>query len=712
MSASSTVLNLATALDFANGQGVLINEAGPNNASGLGVPVPSASGPGGGNATYQYQVCALTANGGQTAASSAAMATVTNQPASLSWVTNQFITLTWSAVAGADGYAVYGRTSGNMQLLGMSNRDPQTGGTFTFFDVGQAPVTRPTCLAPTPPAIARRDYLRTTISSGGGTTSLILAAASSAAVTGVPVNHDDSDAFDAAIAALASQQGILYIPRGSYLIARFVLVNAQNNLRIMGDGPGRTTVIDNSVGPMDSSAGFFRYGLFSIVDTSDFELASLTLKGQRGHPTDIWKKGVFIRGTQGAPNQPRSVVVHDVVAVDFSGEAIYADGTGVGIVFRDNYCKDCRSNALNINGDTTSDLHGAIVDNVVEGGFGFSALQGGGASLTVARNRVRVPGRTGGDVVLVQGVKALELVGNTIADCLMDSAGVSPLHVGFNDGDFNISGVVADNVIVNNTLLNRAPAVLIENAIGPLLVTGNLIANNGGGVDTFSPGISVDGDTTGSVVIEGNHFGAGANQHQSGIEVTQEAASSPAFDVRIGENHFTKDLLGQYGLARWPTNQAVISAVFSGARQVGRGDYPRTTSTLELSYGVWTAAATSQTITLGALPKQTRICSVVARTVAYAGVSGAQLRFGITSGGTELLLAHAVTSNVTKGLAAVDLGSLLAAPVQGGVLTSGMWTNGTSLYVRMTASANLGTGASSNFTSGSTTFYIITESMP
>jgi hypothetical protein len=711
MSSSSTTLTLASAIDFANGQGIVVNEAGPNTAAGLSVPSPSANSSGGSGTSYEYKVSALTLDGGQTAASSAAM---TSGPSTLNWKDSKYNVVTCPAVSNAVGYAVYGRTSGTYQLLGLMDRQADAASTFTFYDYGQSPVTRPTSIASTAPGGSRRDHLRTTVSSGGGTTTLTLAAACSAAVSGVPVVHDDSAAFTAALSALASEAAVVYIPGGSYQLIQFFLVTARNHLRILGEGQSATTLIDNSSGQDSTASPANRYGLVSVVDSSDFEMAHLTLQGQPGvSPVHIRKKGVFLRGDQ---ITPRNVVIHDVTARDFAGEAIYADGHGQAVVFRNNQCIDCRSNGFNVNANTTSGytMDAEIVDNIVEGGFGYSAIQGGGRSLVVARNRIRVPDRTGGDVVQVTGVGALELVGNIISDCVMTATGVPAIRVGYNAGDTSAAGVVADNVILNNSMLATAGALHLENVPGPLLVTGNIIAGNGSTGVTVS-GIKIDGASTGRIAIEGNYI-AGGTHAASGITITSAAAGSGSYDVRVGENLFADNISTTSRLvySRFPTNYSALVVQPTAAVPVTNGALPRSIVSFTLPNSVWTAAAATQDIVLATIPARTRIASVIADTTAayVLGAGSVQLQVGITTGGTELLLAHSVTSTVTRGLVSGDLGSALGSPVQGGVLTSTMWTTSTtSISARLTGATNLGSGSTTNLSAGSTTFHIVVEPM-
>ncbi len=276
----STSLTLASAIDFANGQGVGIPGCG---ASPTVTPptVQVANIGAAGSTTYSYAVTTVDAGGGNSGYGTlVSTSTGTNYNAI-------YIT----PVAGARGYALIGRSSGSPVLLqyvpwedptsypGSSAArssnfvtvtipgvgatlsffptwfitmsgcsDPSFNGTFqvqntgqntfqygqvasastatgctvtvnpTFFDFGTT-YPHPNNLGVS--ASPTRDTFTATIVSGGGTTTLNLSAAPSANVTGAQVVHDDTAAWNAAIAAAAALNNAspLYCPAGAYRIS-------------------------------------------------------------------------------------------------------------------------------------------------------------------------------------------------------------------------------------------------------------------------------------------------------------------------------------------------------------------------------------------------------------------------------------------------------------------------------------------------------------
>ena len=224
IAAGSTALTLASAIDFADGQGISINHAG--QACTLTAPAAPTVTPTGaaGTTTYQYQIVALDGNGGCTTAGTAGTTATGN--ATLD-ATNYNV-VSWAAVSGAAGYAVYGRTSGSMVLLGLAT-------STTFSDAGAAAITS-NIFPASPPTSALADTLITSIVSGGGTTSLTLAASAISAVTNQSISHDDSISIQSAIDyAFSLGGGTVCIPSGNYKTTTTIIIKSGVGL-IMSKG--------------------------------------------------------------------------------------------------------------------------------------------------------------------------------------------------------------------------------------------------------------------------------------------------------------------------------------------------------------------------------------------------------------------------------------------------------------------------------------------
>jgi len=126
--------------------------------------------------------------------------------------------LTWTAVTGAFEYYIYGRTSGSLTLLGVSQPESTTGiGIVDDFwdDFGSTMMSSfsgPYFVPTSPPGSATANNLTTTISGGGGTTTLTLANAPSTSVTGATIVFDNAPNILAAANAVSSGGGTLFFP--------------------------------------------------------------------------------------------------------------------------------------------------------------------------------------------------------------------------------------------------------------------------------------------------------------------------------------------------------------------------------------------------------------------------------------------------------------------------------------------------------------------
>jgi hypothetical protein len=162
------------------------------------------------------------------------------------------------------------------------------------------------------------------------------------------------------------------------------------------------------------------------------------------------------------------------------------------------------------------------------------------------------------------------------------------------------------------------------------------------------------------------------------------------------------------------TPLAVSPALSPGITAESLGELRRVVAKFQIDYTAWTAAARNQQV-FWTFPPKTRVCGIIADTTeAYAGISGPiELMAGTTLNDESYLKIHVVSSGaVTKGLIDADLGNRLirANAVQGGDMQS--WTSYNFVAVTLSASANLGDGTATHLSAGSTTVYIVIESMP
>jgi hypothetical protein len=162
-----------------------------------------------------------------------------------------------------------------------------------------------------------------------------------------------------------------------------------------------------------------------------------------------------------------------------------------------------------------------------------------------------------------------------------------------------------------------------------------------------------------------------------------------------------------------PTSQVGPAADIGDALPVGVSAPYALGSQIKLTvdYKAFTTAATTQNLTLFALPAKTRVCkAVVEVTTGFAGVASLTVSLG-TNATTynNLILAFDPSSTAQKGLLDADMGTALtrAAAIQGGYLPS--WSGTTNLNLQLIGAANLGTGTVTNLTAGSINVYLTVE---
>lgn len=235
ITAGSNVLVLANALDFENGQGIAIVNAGTGpyeagTTTALASPAaPTVTVEGtAGTTDYSYAIAALDGNGGETAASAATAITTGNATLSSS----DYNALSWTAVTGASGYAIYRTASAGTPsttgFIGITNG-------MSFNDTGVATSIPPVGVATDAPTTALGDLFVTSITSGAGTTSLTLAATAANAVTGSDVLHDDTAAIQNALDN--SGGGDVFFPPAQFNVSSALSVN-QDGTRLIGSGIG------------------------------------------------------------------------------------------------------------------------------------------------------------------------------------------------------------------------------------------------------------------------------------------------------------------------------------------------------------------------------------------------------------------------------------------------------------------------------------------
>ncbi len=192
--------------------------------------------------------------------------------------------------------------------------------------------------------------------------------------------------------------------------------------------------------------------------------------------------------------------------------------------------------------------------------------------------------------------------------------------------------------------------------------------------------------------------------------LTAAKASSSAFGVAEVDNVTLGSTAGV--IAMTGNNIPLVTAGSgSGISTVYAGKLGRQILKITITHTALSAGAKTADATIATIAAKTRIVGIIMdSTIDFAGggESAATMSVGVTAGGTGLLLAADVfTAPATYGLADADLGASMtrAAAIQGGFLPS--WTGSTTISCRLTTTTN----NTSALTTGSATFYLITESM-
>jgi hypothetical protein len=180
---------------------------------------------------------------------------------------------TFRVATTAQSTFTYSQTASNSTATGCTaSVDP------TFFDFGTA---YPFPLLITAQGRTTNDIFVATIISGGGTKTLNLSAAPSLNSVGATVRHDDTAAWDAAIAAAAAttvpNSSPLYCPGGSYLISTALQITSGFTLKGPAYGWEKSSCVIQQV---NVGADIFRAGN-TVGGSSGLEIDNIQLSGGR-----------------------------------------------------------------------------------------------------------------------------------------------------------------------------------------------------------------------------------------------------------------------------------------------------------------------------------------------------------------------------------------------------------------------------------------------
>lgn len=167
----------------------------------------------------------------------------------------------------------------------------------------------------------------------------------------------------------------------------------------------------------------------------------------------------------------------------------------------------------------------------------------------------------------------------------------------------------------------------------------------------------------------------------------------------------------------YPTAAHITVGSGTGITVNSTGEVRRTVYKVTIARTAFVCAAVTCDVTLATLPAKSRLVGIVAdltqqfACTATCTSSTLSMTVGSAAGGTQYLASFDADAAVARfGLLDADLGTALvrAAAVQGGDLPN--WTGTTAVSLRLTSgTGNIGTGAATNLSTGSVTFYLTVE---
>lgn len=485
ISSGSNTLTLAAPLDFKNGQGIRINNAGA--AFAVGAPTGASATPVGtpGSTTYTYTISVLDANGGV----GAAIATFSTSTGNATLSATNYNSLTWSVGSGGVpiGFAVYGRTAGSLVLLAVV-------GATTFFDYGSTVWVTPTppdFLPSTPPASSLADWLVTSILSGGGTASLTLATAATTSVTSGAVLHDDTVALQGAITSVGTSLVPLFLPAGTYRISS-ALSSTTGSLQLYGAGAQNTTIMLSSLSQdgldVSSVFGFRSFRNFRMIGQGGVYGTTGAFLSTSGGAGDTFEYLSFAHGFNGiVTSSPNMQIARCVIAV--SANAIKTTSVGDSTI-------------------TRNDIN-TVVTPGASAGLGVSCL-GDPGGMRIINNKFNAGGPgylVAIDVVAQASDGDFVVCGNSIEG--WTSAGIQM--------DRSSSFIFGNVVIVGNQMAGTGRGIYFSNATASVYsnvtIHGNVISAtveniNMGAVNGFAIGGNVfNGATNPAIRVTANAAG-------------------------------------------------------------------------------------------------------------------------------------------------------------------------------------------------------------
>jgi hypothetical protein len=541
ISSSSTSLSIASAGDWTNGQGILVNHAGAAFSGSIAAPTsltvtPVQTGSLTATTSYCYAVASVDNAGGVGAA--ATPVCIANGVAILGQhgavAMRALNGVTWTNGANTSYTAVWrNQNAGAYCLIAVLSANGHG-----IVDLGAPCITTTFWLPTSPPVSALADWLQTSIVSGGGSTTLTLQDPAITAASGVYVQHDDT----AAITNAANANPAIFFPPGQYNITSIQFGNSLQSMI----GAGADVSIINGANGVDTffkgfgnptydwavlrvGSGFKLFSTLTVQPVAPTAVAALEIYNSTSPVNPVVRdskfsgsSGVLAFNTINASIGPNNVVtnwygegfstnggstnthIHNNYIGPMGGEigGFYANnptsvgGSLVGIGIANNSDHTLTSNntvsmgGQGVFGITNGGIFGNILDNFVECATheNIAAAGGTGSHVKVSGNFYRWSGASS--------------VGSLPANCTSDDYGMSAAD----DGSHPLQYIEITN---NYTEGSWASAIEIGQGSGGanpeqwIIVSNNTIQAGG---TAFCGAIQIEGSNISNVMVGPNNF--------------------------------------------------------------------------------------------------------------------------------------------------------------------------------------------------------------
>lgn len=568
ISAGSNSLALANPIDFANGQGILVNHAGSTTTVGAPTPVHFAAQNATGSTTYAYAISSVDNQGGVSASVSASF---NNGYATLGTYLSgtggiALNTVTWSLGSGSPMCTAVWRSTngGSYALLGCFT------GT-NIVDTG-LPTQSIFWIPATPPGVARPGWLATTISSGGGTSTLTLANSAGSAVSGAIITHDDT----AAISSAASANQTLVFPPGTYYTRGF---NVPSTLQsIIGAGPGVSVI--NSLAVASTGAGVIAnpsFKQFYMSGMSVYAFASMAYDGftlNQAAAASITDSEFVGLNALRILNSTRSRALGNTLS--FWNVGISND-TSIDTIISANTFNPILGQAGAIGGSATPTGNGQPWASSINTVFGTGCIVSGNTITQYGGNFGISTQSTG---CLIEGNKIkytgrecmVAFMPNTIANnyCEWAVAGngnQSSYDFGISVSD-DMTNPSSQGVVEGNTFINTALAAIAvygsggTNQLSNVSVVGNSIF--GANQLAYPCGITLSGSNVSSILVNGNNFMSQSGNTSYNVCEVDVGRGTPNSNI-IGIQNGTPANSGMVQVLGAATKRLTQPAIVTGA---------------------------------------------------------------------------------------------------------------------------------------------------